>query len=244
MVRRNVNALKADIVDPATGVESPGVSLDPLVTNRDLDFWLNSALTNRCVQIFYNAEKALSDEDTIDVYATLTEYELPGEAGIVRSLWWKDPTVPYTINPQTERRKMDFYEGDENFPDVSGRFGVPSYRRVLNFIQLNEVPQEDNPQGILVKYIKWINPLVQDETVIETEFARILQELIVLDAAISAASRHRYLDTSELRKDQTAVEMSLVTLCRISASPTSVRFITNFPIKLETGFSRRRDWRR
>lgn len=248
MARRNVLALKAFPITTDGKEQKPDGSpsdyvVDRLVTDPDLNFWLNTALTNRCISIFYNAEKVLSDEETINVLANVIEYELPADLGILRSAWWKDPRDLYTIVPPVERVKMDFYEGDEDFPDTSGRFEAPSYRRQLNFLVLNQVPDEDNPQGILVKYIKWINPLVQDDTIIETEFARILQEIIVIDASIMAASRHRYLDTAELRKDQVAMEANLLMYCRISSNPSSVRLITDYPIKISRG-AVRRSWRR
>jgi hypothetical protein len=239
MVYRNVGALRRQ-VNLATNEETGDPRFDPLISKNDVDLMINTALTLRAVDLFYNATTVLADQEQIDVKANIVEYPLPADLAILRYAKWKDPLVPYTIQPPNDYIPMVEYDQQDQVP-VTFLNGAPTYRRQLNNIVLNETPECDNDQGILVYYIKWVQYLIQDNSVIETQFARLLQEVVVIDASIAAATRHRFLDVNELRKDQVQAYSALVQLCRISSSPPSVSMIVDHPVKARPGT---RQWAR
>lgn len=238
-VRRNIDGLRssitqvpvADPVQPLVpGDETGGIDIDPMYSNQDLNYFVNTALTNKCVSIFVEDPNALADSETVDILANVAEYSLPTDMGQIRSLWWKDPSTPYTIQPPTKREFM-LPSDEENGALRSMRNGVPTYRRQLNQFVLFPCPTKDNPQGVEVRYTKWLNYLAQDGDVIETQFARIIQEIVILDAAISAVSRKSFMDPSALAADLAKAEGSLTLALRNSNNPPFMQLSVQHPVR-------------
>lgn len=240
-VRRNIDGLRSSITEVAVpdlvaplvpGDEQGAIDIDPMYSNQDLNYFLNTALTNRCVSIFVEDPNALADTETVDILANVPEYSLPADMGQIRSLWWKDPKTPYTINPPTRRTFM--IPSDEVKGPVAERSlanGVPSYRRQLNQFVLQPPPKVDNPQGVEVRYTKWLNYMAQDNDTVETQFARIIQEVIILDAAISAVSRKSFMDPSALAADLAKAEGALTLALRNSNNPPFMQLSTRHPVR-------------
>lgn len=237
--RRNIDALRSSITQvPVVGTpplvpgdEIPGTQdIDPMYSNEDLNYFINTALTERAVSIFVEDPNSLADSETVDILANIAEYSLPADMGQIRSLWWKDPSTPYTIQPPTKRTFM--IPSDEEHGVIRTLAnGVPTYRRQLNQFVLSTAPKKDNPQGVEVRYTKWLNYLGQDDSVIETQFARILQECVILDAAIACASRRSFMDPSALAADLAKAEGALTLALRNSNNPPFMQLSTRHPVR-------------
>jgi len=245
-VWRNLAAVYPSSVDVATGSEllvdpmNPDtdsiISHDPLFTKQDIDRKLNESLTARSLDLIANAENTFADEETVDVVANIMEYPTPDDMAFLRGCWWKDPGIPKSQVPFSKRIFM--HQVDEGSLDAIVEYnGAPTYRRQLDLIFLNEAPLQDNPGGILFRYIKWVNHLQRDDQVLETEYARILQEIITLEAAVWLASRKSFLDTTEMRQDLQTWENRLVIAARQSDSPPFRYMTVRHPL---SAFRRRR----
>jgi len=232
-VWENLAAIYPASVDSDSGEQSASYRIDPLYTKALIDRLLNEALTARMLDLVNNNELAFADEEVIDVKKDIVEYQLPTDCAFVRGMWWKNSDVTIMQVPRSERLFMYQVEEGDSSAFVSSIMTLgPSYRFIVGGFILNESPTVDNPGGILIEYIKWSQPLVNDEDTIETQYARLLQELIILDAAIAAASRRGDLDTQQLRLDQQKWEARLQIAGRMHIAP-SVRWLMadRFPIK-------------
>ena len=229
-VRRNLNAVQALVFDATTGKEGAGTAFvyDELFPEPHVDMYLNEALTARYLDLVINAETEFADETTIDVTEDIVEYTLPDEMAILRGLWWKDPNTAASLVPPADRLYMHMKdEGDDPIDAVYN--GAPTYRRQMHHIVLNTTPTEDNLTGILVRYIKWINPLTADTQVIESSFARVLQEVVILDATIAAGERRAKMDMSTLLATLQKWEVRLAALARSSTTPAFMNLTTRLP---------------
>ncbi len=232
-VWRSLAALYPTSTDPTTGEEAADPRVDPLFSKNDLDRWINEAVTMRFLSLVENSDKVFADEEFIDVEIDVVEYALPVDMAFLRGLYWKDPAYSISQMPFNERQQM--WQIDEGTPGLAVEMsnGVPTYRRQLDNFVLNEAQKTVNPGGICVRYVKWINHLVQDEAILETSYARVLQELIIIDAAISAASRKAFLDTSALKEDQTRWENHLAIAARMHDCPPSMQMVVRHPVRID-----------
>lgn len=219
-VWRRLDALRADTVS-IIGEESITLTTDALYTVPDLDIAINKALVGHYVELVGNSNKAFSDEEEIDVVTNQTEYQLPTDMVQLKGLWWKDSSITYTILPPNERTYM--HQVDEGGPlDPSVANGAPTYRRQLNFIVLNEIPTVDNPKGILVRYVKWVNWLSRPDQVIETEFAQILQECVIISAALDLAWSKAKQDNPQWKTELGEWQSRLASMVRNTDNPPFV----------------------
>ena len=218
-VWRKLSALRSLYVDPHSGEEAPGSNdIDALYTKQDLDGAINEALVGVMVDLTVNNNTVLADQTIINVVPNVVEYALPNDMAMLRSLWWKDPSIPYTSYPPNSRTLM--HQMDLVVPgDAAQLNGIPTYRRQLNYIVLNDIPTADNVGGIEVRYVKWANFLIGDQDVIETQYAPLVQRLVILGAAISLASQKAFLDVSDMRTEQKAWAARLIVAARLGNMP-------------------------
>lgn len=222
-VWENCSAIFTSVAPDGERANSANWKIDPLFSKQTVDRFINEALTARCVELMINAESALADEQVIDITAGIIEYQLPGDVAFVRSLWWKPPDTTYEHN--TERLFMHMLEeGSILVPAINN--GAPTYRRTIDGIVLNSIPDKDNPGGIMVRYVKWMLYMAEDDAVLETTFSRMLQEVLILDASVAALGRKAFLDTSELRQEQAKAAQTLTLAARNSNMPPFVNMVT------------------
>lgn len=229
LTRRLIDGIRP-IVDVTTGDEAAPVILDPLFSNKDLNFFINSAITMTFVDMVGNNEEVFADETLVDITANVLEYSLPEDLIQVRGMWWKRPSTSYTIVPKTHRLQMYKRDDASPIPHTIDN-GAPSYRFMLNFFTLNEPSRvtQDNPQGVLIEYIKIVNYMDVDDAILETQFARVMQELVVRRAAIEAIEKRTKLDASGLYPDRDAWVERLMLMVRNFMNPATVRMITGLP---------------
>lgn len=215
-VRRRLASLMNDnIVD---GAEVGNPIYNNLFTDQDIDMALNAALNMRLVDLISIDSEILADEEVIDVVVNQTEYELPADMAVLRALYWKDPAVTHTVVPRNERVIMYQVEPQDG-PSIDVLNGAPTYQRRLNFIVLNDIPKVANPGGILVDYVKWLMPLLVEDQVLETQHARILQEVIVFDAVVDLQISKLKVSTPEIVGLRDLYASRLNVLSAVSSSP-------------------------
>jgi hypothetical protein len=180
LVRRYTDMVYNSTIS-AAGKETGVAVINPLVTDTDLTYMLNSALSKRSIDIALSDETLMSDREYIDVLMDVVEYPLPVDLVILRGLYWKMSGVTMSVQPPAERYTMHLVNGE--LPAQDG-WGVPTYRRMLDRIVLNTAQVTDNIGAIMIEYVKWPLPLITDDQVLETVYARALQEVLVLDTAI------------------------------------------------------------
>lgn len=222
LVRRSVDGLRPSSID-ASGAETGVAILDPLVTNQDIDYYLNTALTERAIQINIADERSMADEDIIDVEANRADYPLPADIFALRALYWKPPTTSLSSLPRSERLIM--HVDDDSDPIGYDYRAVPTYRRNVDGIVLNGIPNTNNPGGILVDYVKYFNPLTTDDQVLETSLARPLQETIICDAAVYLTSERLKIDASDLMAKQARLSSTLLAAATAAYMPKSVQLV-------------------
>jgi hypothetical protein len=196
-----LDALRARTI--TAGEETPSsIELDDLVTNQDINAALNTSLTMRTVDLAVAADgPTMSDETYIDIVAGQLEYELPEDLCFLRTLYYKSPTQQFSLMPPLVPPSYAYdpmTEVDEERAPATDINSVPTYKRRLGMVVLNYAPQSDNANGLRVEYVKWLNPLLDDDAVIETQFVRILQEVVILDAAVELTVTKLKLDPGAL----------------------------------------------
>jgi hypothetical protein len=232
IVRRLIDGIRVS-VDTGTGAESGAKVLDPLFSNEDINFFLNSAITMTFVDMNAGNEEVFEDEEPIDVTADICEYSLPDDVCQLRALWWKPPEIAYTIVPKQRRTLMHLInEPVEQFQEIDDGF-TPSYHMRLNFIGLNEPERvkKDNPQGILATYIKWANYLDLDGDILETQFARIMQEVVVRRTAVELIEKKTKLDPAAMMPNLVEWTDRLMMVVRGSMNPATINMVTRNPWK-------------
>jgi len=216
--------------DPPFGAEVLPYRVDPLFPQQDVDRCLNSALAARFVDLNVNAATIFADEERVDILVGQVDYQLPTDAVYLRGLWYKPRDIRLADCKEEDRIMM--HMRDEEDTNLTTRDEeAPTYRRVLNYFVLNETPIYDNPGGVQVRYVKWMRPLILDDQIIESEYAPILQEVIMLDAALQLASRKGGIDTTELARDLGLWDARLNAAAGMSNAPPFRRMTIEHPMR-------------
>ena len=229
--RRVMNGVRRD-VNPTTGIEDPASqTIDALFSNDDLNFYINSAITATWADTVLASDTPWADEALIDIELNRMEYNLPSDLAQLRNLWWKDPSTPLSLAPMSARRLMNLWDEGSGLPaEMQG--GAPTYRRNLDQVWLNEPEfvSQPNVGGIMVRYIKWRNFLDNDDATLETEFAPLLQEVVIRAAAVEGLSERSQLDTSQIQGVLTKWEQRLSLVVRNATNPPFAQMVTKHPV--------------
>jgi hypothetical protein len=185
---------------------------------------LNQALTARYIDAVLNDVTVFADEERIDIVEGQTEYAFPDDYAFLRGLYWKDPGLDLEYAPPSERMQM--YMSDELGPDLQLEWcGAPTFRLNLNYFVLNEAPRQDNPGGVLCRYVKWCLYLAVDDQVVETQWARLLQELMILDAVDSLSSIRVGVTFAKIQGERLRWETRLGLAIRNTYTPANIQFV-------------------
>lgn len=199
-VRRKLDLLRFGINQ--AGEETGQQQLDRLISNEDLNMYLNMALARRCIDVNIADNTIMGDEATIDVLANQVEYALPADFMFLRGVYWKGVGTAFSLLPPNQRYPLLELDSDNDIAFQPSFDNMATYRRRLNAIVLNQVPQTDNPGGLLIDYVKMMLPLLDDDQILETPLSWILQQVIMQDAAVECTSQKLKLDTTDLRMTQ------------------------------------------
>lgn len=218
-------ALRADSVDLTTGVESAGSKIDEMYTKDRVIEAINLAVTKYAVDVMVGDETVLAEERFLNVTANVVEYTLPEDLAFLKRCRWKDPADPHTVQPPNEYREM--YATDNIAPEALDAFenGAPRFKRRQNRIVLDRTPDRDNAQGIMVEYIKWFHYLATDDQFLETQYARILQECVILSSAKNLSGITGGSVMAGLDMELKEVEARLGLACRAGMTPPYMQMI-------------------
>ncbi len=230
-VWRRLDSYKwTDVNQDGTVPVTAELVVSPQYTDEDVNEAINTALVGLHTDLITNYPLAFADEDEIDLVADHTEYSLPEDLVQLRGLYWKPPWDTRTVVPINERQFM--YQMDDN-PDIPPLGDAPTYRRQLNFFVLNQIPTEDNAGGVLVRYVKHVNYLADDAAIIETEFARQLQEVVCIDAAIDLIQTRGRQEVPTWKDDRQIWMGRLVAIARGAQQPPFVQMYYANPVPFE-----------
>jgi len=249
-VRRRVDGLRF-IIDQDTGAETGLQQFDPIVSNEDINLFLNAAVAKRSVDVNIADNTIMADEVVINIVAGQTEYQLPEDIMFLRAVYYKPDQIVTTNLPLDPGERIFMWESDQD-GDIDAQliqgFMVPTYRRRLSMIVLNQVPQVDNPGGLKIDYTKNFLALLTDDQVIETPLSQLVQELVILDATIEIVTTRMRLDATELRQSMADWETRLTLAIENYHAPKTIKLssgvvVVNPPNSRRSWSWRRRTWR-
>lgn len=241
-VRRKLDLLRYTI-DPF-GAETALQQINRLISNEDLNMYLNMALQRRCVDVNIADNTIMADEFAVDVVANQVEYVFPADLMFLRAVYYKPLGTTYTLSPPNGRYMLYEQDSDEGIAVQPSFDQISTYRRRLNMIVLNQVPQSANPGGILFDYTKFMLALLTDDQVLETPMAFILQQVIMQDAAVEATAQKLKLDTSELRATQGELVGQLQAAVINYHAPKTIRLLPGATIAYPPMVRRPNIWQR
>jgi len=176
----------------------------------------------------------LSQQDGISqpeaVEAGVVEYRLPEDLMILREVGWLPCGVTFTLVPNVDWERIPLHQVDGETPVRDSR-GVPTYHRRADFIVLNDPPRaEEAGEGrLLFDYIRHALPLAHDEQVLETQFAKLMQEVVVFDVAVEVVQERMHRDAQELLLQAEAWAGRLRTVAAASTMPKVVHLQPKTP---------------
>lgn len=232
LVRYNLNA---------AGEETSLQQVDRLVSDQDIKMYLNMALQRRSVEVNINDNTIMADEAIVDIVVNQVEYELPFDLMFLRAVYIKPVGILPTLVPPNQRIML--FEMDDQNPIASpGGDCYNSYRRRLNMIVLNSVPQFNNPGGLLIDYVKLFLALREDDQVIETPLATIIQQVVIQDAAVEVVVQKMKIDATELRATQAELVAQMQEAVLNYHAPKTIRLAGSVPFVFAPGSGRPLTW--
>jgi len=234
-------------VDPTSGQEtSSGTTYDMLISKTDIDRGLNTALTLEMLKINQFAEEAF----IVTVYLTAkatqsgstfqpTQVALPADMLTLKEVSW----LPLGVGFQNAR-PADWWPmpqiSDQNAQRFTGS-PAPPWHRDGNLMVFDQFLAQDNPSGIRVRYVRWVPFLVNPTDVIQSQLARPLQEVIMIEAAINLMrDKHQKVLPEQIQNLNDSQQVLLLAASNIN-KPESVRAYS--PYMVRGTFSGRRSRR-
>ena len=263
-VRSRLNAYQ-ESVDPTTGELISRTITNQLISNVDILNKLNTALVGTYTDIMMRRPEVFATELTIDISQYTTTYAFP--LGMIQFIvmMWKPPSVQVVPGPGTNQspRPTDYIEmvcvdDPHDYEDQRGRYGAPTWRRLGDSFMLNEIPQESNSQGIRVRGVFLPPPIANDLTTptppdpttrVQGMFARLTQELIILEATKNLAQEKMEQEPASLAESLAMWRARVDIAVNNAQVPRSVQFTTGSMVQ-STYSGRRRGllmpvaWRR
>ena len=242
-VRRTLNAVQAS-VDPVTGQEvgTPLIQ-NQLVSNTDILNKLNHYILGFYADVMMDKPELFATEQTIDIGAFQTQYAFP--LGMVQfiALFWKDPGIAMnpspgpTMSPKpTDYLEMICVDDPHDYDDQVARYTAPTWRRLGDNFLLQEIPQQDNLAGILCRGV-FLPPPLQNNlatpappiqtTYIQAPFARLAQELAILEAAKGLAQEKAEFQPASIEEELAMWRMRFQIAINNAQHPVSVQFTTS-----------------
>lgn len=215
---------------PSAGMENGLQQIDRLVSYEDVQMYLNMALAGRCVDVNINDNTIMADESYADIVASQVEYPLPPDLMFLRAVYFKPYGITGSFVPPNQRRMLYELDSDDDIAQQPSADVMLTYRRRLNMIVLNQVPQNNNSMGLIFDYVKMMQPLLVAGQVLETPLAWILQQVIMEDAVIAATIQKLKLDATELRASQMELFSKLQLAVLNYHAPKTIRMVPSVPM--------------
>lgn len=203
-VNRLLDSLQ--LVVTTSGVETSATNQDQSYSNTDVTNQINESLTSIWAEMITGKESLFAQTVLLSTTAfNPGPYAFPANMIQLRWMKWKDPGIPFTPSgsPGTTPVPIDWYPmAQVDDPADWGNqeaFNAPTWRWEAGQFLLNNLVQQDNPNGIQCNIVAMPSELVNATDVIQTpQFVRIMQQAVIYDAAYTLAFSKHKQSTDEL----------------------------------------------
>lgn len=186
---RRLLSMNQITVNTSTGAETSNVIQNQIASNTDITNQINTAL------IAVYSEVVLSREDQFSqtFYQSTTmnnpgPYAFPFGLLQLRYMDWKPYNIPLNqMKPELWVEMLPY--GDPMDRNSANSFGAPTweYDNSGTSFVLNNLPSQDNPDGIRIRAVVLPPALVNQTDVIQARFVRVMQEVVIYDATYALA---------------------------------------------------------
>ena len=205
-VRRLLDALQL-VVNTGTGAETSSTIQDQSFSNTDIVNQINESLIALWSEMIIGKETLFASTVFLSIKnSNPGPYAFPANMLQLRWMKWKDPNIPFVQSGTNPTRPIDWHpmtqvDDPNDYANQKGVFSVPTWRWESGLFYLNEVPRQDNPNGIMLNMVTMPSELVADTDYITTpQFVRILQQAVIYDAAYTIAFSKKRAVPEELAK--------------------------------------------
>jgi len=175
-------------VNTTTNVESSApVYPTQLYSRTDLNQALNYSMVTQFQEMWTDHEDLFASTFYISIKSGWPgPYALPFNLLKLRWLKMKPPSLSLSAMRPNQWQPMSYYDEDLS-QGIQWQFGGTTYRREGDNIILNFIPGQSNGNGIMVNCVVMPPELVNQNDVVDAQFARPLQNFMILDAAVHIA---------------------------------------------------------
>lgn len=230
-VRRLLDSLQ--LVVSSTGVETTNTIQDQSYSNTDLVNQINESLIALYCEMIVGKETLFASTQYLSTTANNPgPYAFPPDMVQLRWMKWKDPGVAFNPipSPTFSPRPIQWHpmtQVDDPADWVNQEaFHVPSWRWEAGQFYLNEVVTQANTNGIQINVINLPAELVNPTDVITTpQFVRIVQQVVIYDAAYTLAFSKRKQVADELSKKRDEWHQRLLVMVENAYNNQSTQMI-------------------
>lgn len=205
------------------GVESGVIVQTQSFSTVDIDQQLNKALVAVFTEIVLEREDQFSQTFYVSIgNNNAGPYAFPPQLLQLRYMDWIDPGIGQA-NARPEQWVPMNYMDDPMNRQMSRDFRGPTWKYDLSGagFMLNSLPTQDNPSGVRVTAVVMPPPLVKTDDVIKARFATVMQEVVILDAAIALGKPRNMPAVGALMEDRQEWHQRLVSTAANAHHPPS-----------------------
>ncbi len=214
------------------GVEiAPAIYTTQLYSNTDLTEALNYSMVAQFQEMWTDREDIFAQTTYITIIANhIGPYALPFNMLKLRWLKMKPPSQGVLSIRPDQWRPLTYYDEDLT-GGIQNQFGGATYRREGNNILLNFLPSSNNIQGILVNSVSMPRDLTNADDVVQSEFARPLQNFMIFDAAVHLADTRENQVSPHLQEQLERAHNALMATVDNALQPTQVQLYSTRLVK-------------
>lgn len=219
-------------VNPTTGDESSAaVYPTQLYSNTDITEALNYSQATQFQEMWTDHEDIFAQTTYISLKAQwIGPYALPFNILKVRWLKIKPASIGLQAMRPDQWQPMFYYDEDLS-QGIQNQMGGRSYRFEGQRIILNWLPESDNPSGIMVNSVFMPPDLVDDDDVVQTQFARALQNFMIFDAAVHLSDTRENQVAPHLIEQRERAHITLMATVDNALQPPSVQLYSTRLVK-------------
>lgn len=227
-------------VNTSTGAESASaVYPSQLYSNTDLTEALNYSMMNAFLEMCVDHEDIFAQTTYITISANRAIYALP--FNMIKLRWLKIKPSSYSLSQIRPDQWQPMVYWDEDLSSgVQNEFAGSdkTYRREGDNIVLNWIPNENNSNGIMVNSVNLPPELVNSTDVVQSQFARPLQNFMIYDAAAHIGDTRESQVPPELKEQRERAHTLLMANVDNALQPPTVQLYSGRLVK--TTYSGRR----
>jgi len=231
-VRRCLNDVQLT-VDSTSGQESTTVAPvlpTQLYSTTDIDAALNKSMLEAFMEMEASHDDLFASVMYITISPNVTQYNLPFGLLQLRQLRLKPDTLSLTQARPEDWKPMIYYDEDL-VQGIQNQFGGRTYRRVGEQIWLNLLPNVGNTNGIMVDAVVLPPELSSPGDVVESPFARLIQNFMIYDAAVNLGESREYEIPQEVRDQRERAHVMMIMASDNALKPPSVQLYSTRLVK-------------